>query len=101
LTPRRVRFTETAQRHVRREKAWWLENRDHTDVFVGELEAALRVIALLPGAGTPYEAPGLPDLRRWYVPKVACHLYFTFDDRQVLVRAFWGSRRARGPRLGP
>ena len=46
---RRVRFTATAQEHVRREKAWWLANRDNRDVFTEELEQALRIIAALPG----------------------------------------------------
>ena len=39
MTQRSVRFTTTAQRHVEREKAWWLENRIHTEVFAAELEA--------------------------------------------------------------
>lgn len=99
MTPRRVRFTATARRHVQREKEWWLENRIHTDAFVAEFEQALRVLTLLPGAGTSYQQAGITGLRRIYVPKVACHLYYTFDDAQVIVRAFWGARRERGPRL--
>ena len=101
MTPRRVRFTATARRHVQREKQWWLENRTHTDVFVAGFEQALRLLAVLPGAGTPYPQAGVTGLRRFYVPRVACHLYYTFDDTQVIVRAFWGARRERGPRLNP
>ena len=99
MTPRRVRFTATARRHVRREKEWWLENRIHTDVFASEFEQAMKVLALLPGAGSLYTRADVPDLRRIYVPKVACHIYYTFDDATVIVRAFWGARRERGPRL--
>lgn len=99
MNPRRVRFTATAQRHIRREKAWWIENRIHQDVFVAEFDEALRILAWLPGAGTPYGPGGIVGLRRLYVPKVACHLYYTFDDRDVVVRALWGARRERGPRL--
>ena len=99
MTPRRVRFTATAGRHVHREKAWWIENRIHTGVFAAEFEEALRVLALLPGAGTAYLPGGIPGLRRLYVPKVACHLYYTFDEAEVIVRALWGARRVRGPRL--
>ena len=99
MTPRRVKFTTTARRHVQREKQWWLENRIHGDVFVVEFEQALHVLALLPGAGTTYPQAGVPGLRRIYVPKVACHFYYTFDNDQVIVRAFWSAHRGRGPRL--
>jgi hypothetical protein len=50
LTPRLVRFTSTAQEHVRREKDWWVENRTHTDIFATELEQALKVLTVLPGS---------------------------------------------------
>ena len=99
MNARRVRFTATAQRHVRREKAWWLENRIHQDVFVSEFEEAIRVLAILPGAGTAYPQGGIVGLRRLYIRKVACHLYYTFDESDVIVRALWGARRRRGPRL--
>jgi plasmid stabilization system protein ParE len=101
LTPRRIRFTVTAQRHVRHEKAWWLENRIHTEVFATEVEAALRILALLPGVGTLYTQADIAGVRRLYVPKVACHFYFTFDEHEVVVRAFWGARRRRGPLIKP
>src|SRR5437868_5557259 len=26
----------------------------------------------------------------WYLPKVGCHLYYTFDENEVIVRALWG-----------
>ena len=47
MKQRHVSFTLTAQRHVAREKAWWLENRDYPEVFVEELEQALKVVAVL------------------------------------------------------
>lgn len=101
MTPRHVRFTATAQGHVQREKAWWLENRIHTEIFATELEAALQILALLPGAGTLYAHAGVAGLRRLYLPKVACHLYYTFDEHEVVIRALWGARRRRGPRIQP
>ena len=96
---RRLRFTATAQEHVRREKAWWLANRDHTDVFTGELEQALQIIAALPGAGTLYAQSPIPGVRRVYLRRVAAHLYYTFDSDEVIIRALWGPRRERGPRI--
>jgi plasmid stabilization system protein ParE len=97
LKKRRVRFTATARRHVDCERTWWLENRDYQDLFAAELEAAVQVLATLPGVGTPYIQVRVPGLRRLYVRKLTCHLYYTFDDDEVIVRAFWGARRERGP----
>ena len=57
MKPRRIRFTSTAQRHVRQ---------------------------LLPAAGTVYPRVRIAGLRRMYVSQVACHLYDTFDDDQVI-----------------
>ena len=94
---RHVRFTATAQRHVSRERDWWLENREHTGVFAAELERAIGILALLPGAGTLYRDAGVVGLRRLYLPKIGCHLYYTFDAHDVIVRALWGARRRRGP----
>jgi len=51
VKPRRVRFTDTTQQHVDREHAWWIQNREHRDAFATDLEAAIQVIAVLPGAG--------------------------------------------------
>jgi len=99
LKNRRVRFTATAQGHVRREKAWWLANRDHTEVVTEELQQALKIIAALPGAGAPYAQSPVPGVRRFYLRRVGAHLYYTFDDAQVIVRALWGARRERGPRI--
>jgi hypothetical protein len=97
LTPRRVRFTATAQGSLKREQASWHENRIRIEVFATEVEAALRFLAQLPGAGTLYDQAGVSGVRRLYVPKVACHLCYTFDEHEVVIRALWGARRRRGP----
>jgi len=99
LKQRHVSFTFTAQQHVAQEKAWWLENRDHPAVFGEELEQALKIVAVLPGAGTVYPNPSVPGLRRVYLRRVGLHLYYTYDDSRVIVRALWGARRERGPQL--
>lgn len=69
--------------------------------LVEELDAALRVAAILPGAGAPYDKAGVAGLRRLYLSTAGCHVYYTFDDHQVIVRALWGARRERGPHLRP
>lgn len=101
MKQRHVRFTLTAQRHVAREKTWWLENRDHPQVFAEELEQALKIVALLPGAGTVYTTSPVPGVRRVYLRRVGLHLYYTFNNDTVLVRALGGARRERGPQLEP
>jgi hypothetical protein len=52
-----------------------------------------------PGAGRFYIEAGVPELRRLYLTRIACHIYYTFDDEEVIVRALWGARRERGPQL--
>jgi hypothetical protein len=80
LSQRRVRFTATARAQVARERLWWLENRIHTEIFAAEFEEALRILTFLPGAGTSYARAGVAGLRRIYLRKVACHIYYTFDE---------------------
>ena len=101
MSPRRVRFTAIAEGHVNREKLWWRENRTHTEVFASELEEALRILAFLPGAGTIYAEACVDGLRRLYPRKVVCHVYYTFDEHDAIVRAFWGARRGHGPFSNP
>ena len=96
---RHIRFTATAQAHVAQEKAWWIANRDHIEVFAKEFEGALRILTALPSVGTPYTQSPVAGVRRIYLRKLAAHLYYTFDDDEVLVRALWGARRERGPGL--
>lgn len=99
MKERRVRFTETAARHVTGERAWWLANRDYRELFATELESTLQIVAILPGAGTPYTRTSTAGLRRFYIQKLACHLYYTFNEDEVIVRALWGARQERRPEL--
>lgn len=97
MKPRRVRFTATAAQHVTAERSWWVTNRDHQELFATELESAVRILAILPGAGTRYPQADRPDFRRLYARRIGCHLYYTFDDAEVVVRAVWAARRERWP----
>jgi plasmid stabilization system protein ParE len=101
VTVRRVRFTSTARGHVREAKEWWRDNRTDQDLLADDIEEALFVIARLPGAGSPYLRASLPDVRRIYLRRVSSHLYYTFSDAEVLIRAFWHASRRSGPRLVP
>ena len=97
---RRVRFTETARDHINLERTWWLTNRDHQELFATELAEAVAVLAIFPAAGAPYRGRTGDDIRRLYLRKIGCHVYFSFDDEEVIVRAVWGARLERGPRIG-
>ncbi len=74
-----------------------MAHRDHQTLFATEIEDAIRTVAALPGAGTAYPHSATPGLRRIYLRKIACHLYYTFDQDEVVVRALWGAKRERGP----
>lgn len=65
MKARGVQFTETAAQHVQDEREWWLANRDQQELFATEPDVALQVLAVLPGAGTPYTRSGTPELRRF------------------------------------
>jgi hypothetical protein len=98
LKPLRVRFTETANHHVDRERAWWLENRDHRDLFAAELEKAVEILASSPELAPLHANRGARPAASLH-RKLGCHLYYTFDADDVIVRALWGARRERGPTL--
>ena len=101
MTGRRVSFTFTARHQIDLEHRWWLENRDQRELFEDELGSALNLLALLPGIGTPYELSPGPGVRRLYLDKIACHLYYSYDDEQVIIKSLWGSKRGRLPFFGP
>jgi plasmid stabilization system protein ParE len=94
---RRVQFTATARRHVVRERDWWANNREQVEAFASDLDRTINLIATLPGVSASY-AP-VPGMRRVFLERIGIHVYFTFDDDSVIVRAVWGARRRRGPRL--
>lgn len=94
---RRVRFTAAAHRHFTSKRLWWIKNRDYSELFATELERSLRILSILPGVGASQGTTKSQVLRRLLVRKIACHVYYTFDDHQVVVRAVWGARRERGP----
>jgi hypothetical protein len=51
----------------------------------------------MPGAGTLYPQAKIAGLRRLYLRRVSYHLYYTFTQDVVTVRAFWHAKRGHGP----
>lgn len=51
--------------------------------------------------GSPYRPSPIPGVRRFYLGRLMSHLYYTFDERSVVIRALWHARRGVGPDFGP
>ncbi len=96
---RRVRFTATARAHVRRLSRWWEENSLRPEIVEGDLEAALDILSSSPGIGSPYVQAPIPGVRRFYLDRLTCHVYYTHDDENVIIRAVWHARRGSGPNM--
>ncbi len=99
MSLRRVRFTEGARAQIAEQKLWWAQNRDHVEVFGQELQEAVAFLRISPAAGTGYLRSAIPGVRRVYLRRLSSHLYCTFDDTEVIVRAFWHAKRKKGPSL--
>lgn len=99
MTRRRVRFTATALKHVRLFQQWWRENGIRPEILHDDLEKAIKMLSILPGIGSRYSATGIPGLRRLYLERLMSHLYYTFDEHELVIRALWHARRGTGPDL--
>jgi len=97
---RRVRFTATAREHVRLLKQWWQENSARPEILSNDLEEATKLLSAVPGIGSPYPNAAISGLRRFYLERLTSHLYYTYDERELVVRALWHARRGAGPDFG-
>ncbi len=97
---RRVRFTATAREQVRLADWWWRENSLRPQIFHDDLGKALDLLSRLPGIGSVYPEGPVSGLRRLYLERLRSHVYYTFDDREVVVRSLWHASRGSGPDFG-
>lgn len=97
---RRVRFTATAREHVRLLKQWWQENSVRPEILHQDLEEALKMLSAVPSIGSSYPSAPIPGVRRFYLERLMSHLYYTFDERDLIIRAVWHARRGSGPDFG-
>jgi plasmid stabilization system protein ParE len=97
---RKVRFTATAQNHVRLLKHWWRENSAHPEILQQDLDKALATLSALPGIGSRYPSAPFPGVRRLYLERLMSHIYYTYDEGEVVIRALWHARRGSGPEFG-
>lgn len=100
MTRRKIRFTATAREHLRLLKRWWRENSARPEILDHDLGEAIRTLSVLPGIGSPYRTTSIPGVRRLFVERLTSHLYYTYDDREVVIRALWHARRGSRPDLG-
>jgi len=96
---RKVVFAEIARDQLRAAKTWWVENHRPVEILADEIEHAVRVLAWMPGAGALYPRAGVAGLRRLYLRRISCHVYYTFSRDAVTIRAFWHAKRGYGPFL--
>ncbi|HVG07480.1 MAG TPA: hypothetical protein VNM67_07225 [Thermoanaerobaculia bacterium] len=99
MTRRRVRFTATAQQHVRHFKGLWRENSVRPEILDHDLAEAVRMLSIVPGIGSIYRSSPIAGVRRLYLERLMSHLYYTYDEREVVIRAMWHARRGTGPDL--
>ena len=57
------------------------------------------MLSALPGIGSPYPASPIPGTRRFYLERLMSHLYYTYDERELVIHALWHARRGSGPSL--
>ena len=100
MTRRKIRFTATAQNHVRLLRRWWSENSAHPEILQHDLDKAIETMSLLPGIGARYPSAPIPGVRRLYLERLMLHIYYTYDEREVIIRALWHARRGSGPEFG-
>jgi plasmid stabilization system protein ParE len=100
VTRRRVRFTATAREQVRLLKQWWQENSVRPEILHQDLGEAVKMLSVVPGIGKPYPIAPMPGIRRLYLGRLMSHIYYTYSEREVLVRALWHARRGSGPDFG-
>jgi plasmid stabilization system protein ParE len=99
VTRRKVRFTESARKHVQLLADWWRDNSARPEILDHDLSEAIRTLSLLLGIGQRFLAP-IPGVRRFYLERLTVHLYYTYDDDEVVIRAVWHARRGSGPDFG-
>ncbi len=97
----KLKLVEEAREQYRAENAWWREHRDAKELFAREFLAAIRHLRTSPETGTLYTVRRGRTIRRWLMPKTACHLYYRFDREQdmLVIYSVWGGHKQRGPKL--
>jgi hypothetical protein len=97
---RKVRFTATAREHVKLLKQWWQENSGRPEILHHDLDEAIKLLSVVPAIGSLYPASPINGTRRFYLERLMSHLYFTYNEKELVIRALWHARRGSGPDFG-
>ena len=98
--PLHIEVSELADQQIRKEDAWWRQNRlKAPNAIREELERISSLIAFQPGIGTRARNVRLPDVRRIHIERIHIDVYYRVVGlpQYVEIVAFWGSRRGTGP----
>jgi len=91
--PLHIEVSELADQQIRKEDAWWRQNRSKApNAIREELERVSSLIAFQPSIGARARNVRLPDVRRIHIERIAIG-----SPRYIEIVAFWGSRRGTGP----
>ena len=97
-----VKVSRRAGGHIRSASKWWRENRPkNPNALEADLEAAFRLVEILPSAGEPVSHPKIPGLRRVLLGTTQHFLYYTSstEERVVEVPALWHTSRGLDPKF--
>lgn len=96
----RIKISARAAAEVRHAADWWLANRPAAPGAVGlDFAEAVALLAEQPGIGAKYEGSRVLGVRRLFLGRVGYFIYYTADDQDLTVLAFWHSSREDQPRL--
>jgi plasmid stabilization system protein ParE len=98
----RIVLPAEAEDQLRAAHEWWRENRPASpDLFVGEFEEAVRLLAEMPTIGPRFRRATIPGVRRLLLRKSRYWIYYVHDDARsvVYVLSVWGTRRGMDPPL--
>src|SRR4051812_21785936 len=98
MKKRRVLTTPEADDDARSIDTWWMTNRPAApNLFVEELANAVALLAMEPGVGIRYASRAIPRLHRLLLRASRYHVYYTFNDDNVVIVAIWGAVRGTTP----
>jgi plasmid stabilization system protein ParE len=96
----RVKISARAASQVRTAAEWWAVNRPSAPgAIAADFGESVALLAEQPGIGAKYEGARAPGVRRLYLSRVGYFVYYRADGGNLLVLAFWHSRRGHQPVL--